>query len=794
MLLLAQGQKIIVQDTDGNPLTGVAVYSDGFAFAQSTDVNGEVQLSEKVSYPLNFEYLGFEDLSISKIELETLNYIVKLKENKLLIEEIVLIGRTDIAQQDLAYESSIIPRAEIQLTNAQTSADALGASSEVYIQKSQMGGGSPIIRGFEANKLLLVVDGVRMNNAIYRGGHLQNAITIDPAILENMEVIFGPGSLMYGSDALGGVIHFQSQSLDLTPKTINRTMGSYYARYGSSNNEISSHADVSVYLKKWAFLSSVTATRFDDLTIGKNRASKYPENYGLRPTFVKARTEDEGGDIILENDPHVLKFTGYSQLDLLQKIRFQPNKNLSFMLNTQYSNSSNIPRYDALTEIRNGEPRYSIWNYGPQKRFLSSLTTKYVPTNSRLFDKLQFIVAYQNIDEIRITKNYASPDLEEQNENLQIINTTLDFSKTLGSHQWYVGLDGNYNKLESVAYSSIFGTEEKAEDGLTRYPNGENNTQSIGLYAQYYFIPAGKKYKINTGIRYDYNRVYTQFEQDEIFTWPSFFYDGVSNQNQAINWSIGWHYQLPQNFNIRALAGSSFRAPNIDDLAKIRLNSNEISIPNTALIPEKSLNGEVSINYNTKTTEIGATGFYTYLTDAIVRDNFSLPNGNTTYITNGDTFNIVANINADNAILRGISLNLQQNFKEYWSLRTSVTFTKGDIISEGATSAPLAHIPPTYAKAFVQYKRNKFLSRFGFRYNAKKDISRFGGSTDNPEFATEDGSLSWYTLHFTSQYQIRKSLQIQIGIDNILDQFYIPFASGVPGAGRHFTCTLKGNF
>ncbi|NJN34367.1 MAG: TonB-dependent receptor plug domain-containing protein [Saprospiraceae bacterium] len=64
------------------------------------------------------------------------------------------------------------------------------------------------MRGFEASRVLLVVDGVRMNNLIYRSGHLQNAITVDQNMLDRVEVLFGTASTVYGSDALGGVVHF----------------------------------------------------------------------------------------------------------------------------------------------------------------------------------------------------------------------------------------------------------------------------------------------------------------------------------------------------------------------------------------------------------------------------------------------------------------------------------------------------------------------------------------------------------------------------------------------------------
>ena len=134
---------------------------------------------------------------------------------------------------------------QLRLQNPQTMADALAASGEVFIQKSQMGGGSPMIRGFATNRVLMVVDGVRMNNAIYRSGNIQNVISFDPLALEDAEVIFGPGSLMYGSDAIGGVMDFHT----LSPKLANKgslVQGSALTRYASANGERTIHADANL--------------------------------------------------------------------------------------------------------------------------------------------------------------------------------------------------------------------------------------------------------------------------------------------------------------------------------------------------------------------------------------------------------------------------------------------------------------------------------------------------------------------------------------------------------------------
>lgn len=119
-------------------------------------------------------------------------------------ETVVAASRGSQARTAVAQQVRVIRRTEIERMNAPSTADLLSNTGQVFVQKSQQGGGSPVIRGFEASRVLLVVDGVRMNNAIYRAGHLQNVITMDNAALDRAEVLFGPASTVYGTDALGG--------------------------------------------------------------------------------------------------------------------------------------------------------------------------------------------------------------------------------------------------------------------------------------------------------------------------------------------------------------------------------------------------------------------------------------------------------------------------------------------------------------------------------------------------------------------------------------------------------------
>ena len=192
-----------------------------------------------------------------------------LKE-KTMDEAVVSVNKWEQKLNEVPNKIIKVSKYDILRNNPQTSADLLGQSGTVFIQKSQLGGGSPMIRGFATNRVLLVVDGVRMNNAIYRSGNLQNIISIDPLSTEAAEVIFGPGSLIYGSDAIGGVMDFHTLEPRFSKTDKMQAKGAVLGRYSSANQEKTGHADLNLGWKKWSILTSVSFSRFDDLKMGKN--------------------------------------------------------------------------------------------------------------------------------------------------------------------------------------------------------------------------------------------------------------------------------------------------------------------------------------------------------------------------------------------------------------------------------------------------------------------------------------------------------------------------------------------
>jgi len=789
--------EIKIVDQENIPLTGVEVYSSNYSITAISDLEGLVQLNtDDLSIKVNIQYLGFETIQLSLKEIEALQNRVVMNPGETLIEEVLVIGRNELSKEAIPYQVRSITQEKIQSTNPQTSADALAQHGNLYVQKSQMGGGSPVIRGFEANKVLLVLDGVRMNNAIYRNGHLQNAITVDQAMLEKMEVIFGPNSLTYGSDALGGVVHFKSRlpKLNFTNKKASSIETNYLLRYSSANQEKTAHLDFNFGTRKFASLTSISFSDFGDLITGSQRNSKFPE-FGKRTEYVETINNE---DVVRQNEnPNVQIGTGYSQFDVLQKLLYQPSDKIQLIGNIQYSTSSDVPRYDQLTEYRNGQLRFAEWYYGPQKRFLASVTLKMLEPK-RLYDKAIVIASMQEIDEDRIERNFGMTNRTFQQEDVSIGSLTIDFSKALNErHEFYYGLNAQTDQVQSVSFEEDIVSGMVNNNVLTRYPSDGSRMTIYGIYGQYHFSTPNQLGHLNTGLRYSGTSLSFAYKANDPIQWPGSFIDGISSNNSSLIWSLGWTQNYESKWQWRALVSSAFRSPNIDDMAKIRVRRDEVTFPNADLVPEKSINAELTIGKtisqnNRPLFKISTTGFFTRINDAIVRGTVTQPNGSTLFIDGIDTFNIVANINAQKANIYGFSTSLSSQISERLQFEGSINYTQGRELNDSGTALPLAHIPPLYGSAALSYDPGPWNVKLQMRFNGAKPLDEYGGTTDNPDLATPIGALSWNTINLYGQYEFSKKMVFTLLVENIFDTHYRQFASGVSASGFNVGIGIRG--
>ncbi len=210
---IALSQELRVLDSESQkPVSGVQIFDKKSKASTSTTEMGTSSIAVfQGKNPLTFSLLGYKNKTLSWEELEALNYLIYLESSSLtLATTVISASRWNQNETDISGKVRQLDSEWLDLRNPVTTADWLGSSGEVFVQKSQLGGGSPMIRGFSANRLLYSIDGVRMNTAIFRSGNLQQVISIDPFSLQNTEVLFGPGAVMYGSDAIGGVMVFET--------------------------------------------------------------------------------------------------------------------------------------------------------------------------------------------------------------------------------------------------------------------------------------------------------------------------------------------------------------------------------------------------------------------------------------------------------------------------------------------------------------------------------------------------------------------------------------------------------
>jgi hemoglobin/transferrin/lactoferrin receptor protein len=361
IVLKAQSVFIYDQQT-GEPVGNVLIYNDENTATALSNEQGIARLEGFSSTDeIHFQHPSYNNLKLDLLMIENMRFKIPLNQKLINLEEVVVsANRWEMKTYEVPNSIDIIKSKDIIFENPATSADMLTSTSGVFIQKSQLGGGSPMIRGFAANKILFTLDGIRMNNAIYRGGNLQNVLQADVNSIESAEVIYGPGTNVYGSDALGGVVDIHLLNPVLTDSNKWEASGHAFARFSSAAVERTIHADVNVSNNKWGILTMFSYSAFDDLVMGTMF-----NDYNLREEYVKTTN---GRDTIVQNsNPRTQRFSGYNQLSFTTKITNKINEKVQWSYGFYLTRTSDVPRYDRLLQYSGDQLKYAVWNYEPQQ-------------------------------------------------------------------------------------------------------------------------------------------------------------------------------------------------------------------------------------------------------------------------------------------------------------------------------------------------------------------------------------------------------------------------------------------
>lgn len=791
IILNTNAQTITIKDQETkNPLDLVALISENPRATAISNADGQADISAfKGSNTIQIRSLGYKTTRMSYAELESVNFIIFLIPSNLNLDEVTVAAtRWQQVSDNIPSRIIAVSPAEVAFQNPQTAADLLGISGEVFVQKSQQAGGSPMIRGFATNRLLYAVDGVRMNTAIFRGGNLQNVINLDPFAIENTEVLFGPGSVIYGSDAIGGVMSFTSLKPQFSLNEKILVTGKVTSRYSSANNEKTGHADINIGWKKWAFISSFSHWDFDNLKQG----SHGPKDY-VKPYYVQRQHD---ADIIINQyDPLLQIPSAYTQFNTMQKVRFKPDDKWDFQYGFHYSGTSAYGRYDRHNRMRNGLPRYAEWNYGPQIWIMNNLSMIH-KGDGILFDQMAVRLAQQYFEESRIDRPLNNYNRSTQTEHVKAYSINLDLTRNLKTNQTlYYGTEFVTDAVSSEGSITDI-TDNTGREGPSRYPKA--TWSSLAIYAENELKLNGKTTFL-AGLRYNYYRLKANFTNN--LPYYPFSFTKTTIGNGALTGSLGAVYRPDKSLVISTNMSTAFRSPNVDDMGKVfDSEPGAVTVPNPGLKAEFAYNIDLGIaKIFGDVLKLDISCYYTKLRNAIVRRDFKL-NGQDSILYNGELSKVQAIQNAAVAHVYGIQAGLEAKLPAGFSISADLNFQQGEEELEDGTTSTLRHASPIYGVARLNYKVDKLSVQLNVDYQAERsfeDLPVEERSKDEIYAKDKNGNNyapSWYTLNLKTMYAFSDVFSIHAGIENITDQRYRPYSSGISGAGRNFVLSVTAKF
>lgn len=786
---VAFAQVVTIKDSETlKPLEFATLQCVGTDIFTVTNNKGRTDISAfKNCNQIEVRMLGYVPKIVSYEKIVSTGNRVYLEASSISLDMVVVsASKWQQAKRDIPVKIAKITNKDINFYNPQTSADLLNGSGEVFVQKSQQSGGSPMIRGFATNRLVICVDGVRMNTAIFRSGNIQNVISIDPMSVEQTEVLFGPGSVIYGSDAIGGVMSFTTLKPKFGDKDSTNVTGSAAFRTASANKEMTGHFDVNVGWEKFAMLTSVSYSSFSDLKMG----AFGPEEYLSK--FLIQRINDVDIAVINPN-PQIQTPTAYDQINILQKFSYKPSEKWELNYNFQYSTSSDNPRYDRLIRTKSGLPRSAEWYYGPQEWMMNNLSIE-SKENTSFYDNMVIRIAHQHFEESRHDRDFNKPTKYNRFEQVEALSANIDFIKAFSeNNELNYGVEAVYDMVKST------GTDEniitgKEIAGPPRYP--QSDWASYAAYATFKH-KFSDKFSALGGIRYNQYILDAKFDT----TFYPFPYTTAKINDGAITGSLGFVYNPTEKWSLSVNASTAFRSPNIDDLGKVfDSEPGSVVVPNPGLKAEYAYNGEMSIaKIFGKYLKLEATGYYIYLDNALVRRDFTL-NGLDSIVYDGEMSKVQAVQNAAFAQVYGVQAGVEIKLPVGFGISSRFNWQKGIEELEDGTTSPLRHAAPWYGKSSLNYTTQKLKMSFNVVYCGEVSFENMPDEEIGKAYMYavdvngDPYSPAWLTYNFRAQYQLNDNFSINAGIENITDLRYRPYSCGIVAPGRNFVAGVRAVF
>ncbi|TXF90919.1 TonB-dependent receptor [Neolewinella aurantiaca] len=636
---------------------------------------------------------------------------------------VVTAQRRSASRQEAGNSVQLLSRDFLDRQTPRSMAEALVGVPGVWMQKTNHGGGSPFVRGLTGNQVLLLYDGIRLNNSTYRYGPNQYFNSIDPFSVERVEVVPGGGGVLYGSDALGGTINVLTREPQFAAGDSTLLTGRLLGRLRSSDMEKTMRAEVGVEKEKLALFAGVSLRDFGNL-------------HG-------------GGDL------GELVATGYDERAVDVKAKFKTGKRS--VLTAAYNGlvQTGVGRYDQVAQRG-----YARYDFDPQERQLAYLRWRLLPVAS-WWESFEVTAAHQQSREVRLKQKEDSEILTREDDRINT-NSLAAVAGFRFNPAWTatVGAEAYHDQVFSSAFDqNVNGGEILPKRGL--YP-AEATALSYAVFTSHRYRVGN--WAVSAGLRYNLFR--TEFTDDT--------FGNTDFKPTALVWDGGLTYNLSQGQQLELKVASSFRAPNVNDLSSFGSFDFGIEVPSPDLEPERSLNTELAYRQYSGRLKWGVTVFRNQLRNLIEREQ-STYLGEATY----EGQDVYTKVNRSEATIFGAEADADFRLNDQWRIITNLSYTRGE-----ADGKPMRRIPPLHGRFDVLYRpaKSKWFADGSLLWaGAQRRLS--GGDVDDHRIAV-GGTDGWLTVGVRGGYEW-KAWTVTLFANNLNNAAYRLHGSGVDGAGRH---------
>lgn len=643
---------------------------------------------------------------------------------KSLGEVVVSANRTTQQEALIPYVVNSINKKQLQQFGARTTPEALMGMNGVFLQKTNHAGGSAFVRGLTGNQALILVDGIRLNNSTFRYGPNQYLNTIDAYTIQKIEVAKGTGSVQYGTDALGGVVHVLSKEPEFsktsTSGSSKRLHGMAAAKFMTGNMEQTARAELNYSNKNFAALGGATIRNFGDMI---------------------------GGDTTGKQSP-----SGYKEFAYDVKLKFRLNEHLQLTTAHQFFQQRHVPVYHKVL-LEN----FAVNEMDPQQRMLSYAKLSSIHKN-KFIRSVDVILSYQQSIEGRNSRKNGTTVLRKERDEVNTIGFTVDINSALAKN-WTAnsGVELYYDKVKSSRTDvEQLTNASSVKRGL--YPDnaGYGNYSVFSLH----HIQL-QQFRIDAGLRYNlFDIRLTDTSLGKVHIKPS-----------ALVGNLAVSYNIHRNHYFFASFNSGYRAPNVDDMGTLGVVDFRYEIPAANLLPERSFNYEAGYKLRNKKLSVTANVFYMQLQQLITRVKIEGQQ------ING--YNVYKKENTEDAFIRGAEMEFDWLIIKGWSVNAGAAYLFG---SNATKDEPLRRIPPFNGRIRSTYQHQQWFAAAELWFAAKQDRLAQGDKEDNR--IPKGGTPGFNVINLYAGYELHQHLKFNIGLQNLFNTDYRTHGSGINGYGR----------